>query len=80
MAESRERSDWARTSALMALIANAHRDAKKTRAFKPSDFDPFARVAEKPTEGIGALRALFTDQHGTPHNTTEANNGAERDR
>lgn len=74
MAESSERSESARTSSLMALIANAHRDPKKTRAFKPSDFDPFARATERPTEGIGALRALFTNQH-TPQDT-EANDGA----
>lgn len=42
MSEARERSDWARASALMALIANAHRDPRKGRAFKPGDFDPFA--------------------------------------
>ena len=43
MAEARERSEWARASALMALIANAHRDPKKNKAFKPRDFDPFTR-------------------------------------
>ncbi len=59
MAEARERSDWARTSALLALIANAHRDAKKTRPFKPSDFDPYGRRESKAND-IPALRALFT--------------------
>ena len=45
MAEGRQRADWARTSSLMALVANCHRDAKRSRAFRPSDFDPFARSA-----------------------------------
>jgi hypothetical protein len=35
MAEARMRDEWSRMSALMALIANLHRDPKKTRAFKP---------------------------------------------
>jgi hypothetical protein len=62
MAEARERSAWGRTSALLALIANAHRDARKTRPFKPSDFDPFARRGsggESATNDIPGLRALF---------------------
>ncbi len=63
MAEARERSEWSRTSAMLALIANAHRDAKRTRPFKPSDFDPYARRGsggESATNDIPALRALFT--------------------
>lgn len=42
MAEARQRDEWARTSSVLALIANTNRDPKKHRAFKPSDFDPFA--------------------------------------
>ena len=40
MAEAKGRESWAHTSALMALIANVNRDPKKTRPFKPADFDP----------------------------------------
>ncbi len=47
MSESRRREQWSRTSALMALIANANRDPKRSRIFRPSDFDPFARGGEK---------------------------------
>jgi len=43
MAEGRQRHTWVHTSSLLALIANANRDPKKTRAFKPSDFDPYAK-------------------------------------
>jgi len=42
MAEARGRESWARTSAVLALIANVNRDPKKTRPFKPSDFDPYS--------------------------------------
>jgi hypothetical protein len=42
MAEARARDNWAHTSAVLALIANVNRDPKKTRPFKPADFDPYA--------------------------------------
>jgi hypothetical protein len=62
MAESRQRADWARSSALMALIANTQRDPKKTRAFRPSDFDPFARPRSTLKTGIGVLKTVFIDK------------------
>ncbi|MCC7409959.1 MAG: hypothetical protein IT442_17970 [Phycisphaeraceae bacterium] len=40
MAEAHGREKWAHTSAILALIANVNRDPKKTRPYKPSDFDP----------------------------------------
>ena len=43
MAEARERAAWSHTSAIMALIANVNRDPKKTRPYKPDDFNPLAR-------------------------------------
>jgi len=43
MAEGLGRERWAHTSLICALIANANRDPKKHRPFKPSDFDPYAR-------------------------------------
>jgi hypothetical protein len=45
MAEGRQRANWAQTASVMALLANCHRDPKRSRAFRPSDFDPFARSA-----------------------------------
>ena len=42
MAEARGRDNWAHTSAILALVANVNRDPKKTRAYKPADFDPYA--------------------------------------
>jgi hypothetical protein len=66
MAEARSRDEWARASALMALIANCHRDPKKSRPFKPADFDPYAAkkteavVVDK--ENIGLLKQAFLDK------------------
>lgn len=64
MADARQRSEWSRTSALMALIANTQRDPKKARAFRPSDFDPFARARSTPTQktDIGVLKTVFIDK------------------
>jgi len=44
MAEGLGRERWAHTSILCSLIANANRDPKKHRAYRPSDFDPYARL------------------------------------
>ena len=46
MAEARQRHDWSIASSVMALLASVHRDPKKRRAFKPSDFDPFTRKSD----------------------------------
>ena len=60
MAEARSKDEWSRMSALLALLANCHRDPKKTRAFKPVDFDPFARRAAPVEVGMEAVREFFT--------------------
>lgn len=41
MAEARGKTEWARTGAILAMLANVNRDPKKQKAFKPSDFNPF---------------------------------------
>ena len=68
MAEGHGRDEWGRLSVLCALIGNAHRDPKKGRAFKPSDFDPFGRepgeVIEVNRENIGLLREAFAGRKG----------------
>jgi len=62
MAEGKQRDEWARTSSLMALIANANRDAKKHRAFRPTDFDPFSQT-NKPKQqvDVSILKEIFID-------------------
>jgi hypothetical protein len=65
MAEARSRQTWNHTSALLAMLANVHRDAKKTRAFKPADFHPHERSREAPTitkVGINVLKQVFVDR------------------
>jgi hypothetical protein len=63
MADGHQTEAWNHTAALLAMLANTHRDPKKTRAFKPSDFHPSAR-REKPKEAvpkvdISVLKAVF---------------------
>jgi hypothetical protein len=69
MAHARSREEWGRMSALKALVANVNRDPRKSRTFKPSDFDPYAVpehggdakgaiVVDKST--IGSLKRAFT--------------------
>jgi hypothetical protein len=59
MAEARARDAWSRTSSLMALLANCHRDPKKTRAYRPSDFDPFSRTSQPIPADFALLREMF---------------------
>jgi hypothetical protein len=47
MAEARGRDNWAHTSAVLALVANVNRDPKKTRPFKPADFDPYSAKGKR---------------------------------
>ena len=68
MAEGHGRDEWGRTALLCALVANAHRDPKKGRAFKVADFDPFGRepgeVIEVNRENIGTLKQAFVGRKG----------------
>jgi hypothetical protein len=68
MAEGLGRERWAHTSVICSLIANANRDPKKGRAFKPSDFDPYDKqpgeVTEVTPETIGTLKEAFLQQQG----------------
>ena len=66
MAESVARERWAHTSSVLAMLANTHRDPKKTKAFRPADFNPFEAKQKKRgipirADNIGVLRAL-TDE------------------
>lgn len=38
---------WQHTSALLAMLANTHRDPKRFRAYKPKDFDPYRQKKKK---------------------------------
>jgi len=78
MAEGHGRDEWGRTALLCALVANAHRDPKKGRAFKVADFDPYlsatgrqafgrepGEVIEVNRENIGTLKQAFVGRKGT---------------
>jgi len=58
MAKAKEKADWGRASALLSLIANANRDAKKHKAFSPADFNPYAKGAERIQGDISALKVF----------------------
>lgn len=66
MAEARQRAAWGRTAAVLALLANCHRDPQRGRPLRPADFDPYAgRCAEparRATVGIAALQAVFIER------------------
>jgi len=60
MAEARTRQEWSRTSSLLALIANVNRDPKKTRPFKPGDFNPLQERTQPAVKvGIEVLKQVF---------------------
>ena len=65
MTEARLESDWDHTSALLTLLANAHRDPKKRAPFRVEDFHPFRRRSGTgvriTAENIGLLKKVFVD-------------------
>ena len=59
MAEGRCREAWARHSALLALIAETHRDPKqRSRPFTPAEFDPYHQARRTPPTREETRRAL----------------------
>ncbi len=67
MAESRSQDNWAHTSAILALVANVNRDPKKSRAFKPADFNPHAQKTVSIKADISVLKQVFVDPSRNPH-------------
>jgi len=63
MAEARGRDAWGRTARVLALLANIHRDPKKHRAFRPSDFNPYETKRRSgipiKAKDIGLLKKVF---------------------
>ena len=64
MAEGRNENLWMLASAVMALLANCHRDPKK-RAFTPDDFNPMVHRTQRSDvirvtpENVGEMREAF---------------------
>ena len=62
MAEGRQREAWNHTAALLALLANCHRDPKRSHAFTVTDFHPLAAPLAPPPRGpIDLLKTVFID-------------------
>ena len=65
MAESRERAEWGRFAALMALVANAHRDPRRSSPVRPERFNPYAGTTHgqtgrnTPKAPLTVLRDVF---------------------
>ncbi len=59
MAEGRNKTMWQHTSAMLCLAANVARDPKKSRPFRPADFDPYAAKAKRiPMSKADVIRKL----------------------
>ena len=63
MAEARGEEAWNHTAAVLAMLANCHRDPKKTRAFGPRDFHPYERRGRSGVPlskaNLGLLKQVF---------------------
>jgi hypothetical protein len=64
MGEARSQVLWNHTSSILAMLANIHRDAKRSRIYHPSDFNPHGKKRPQPRTmvGIGALKHVFIDR------------------
>jgi len=58
MAEGKCREAWAHTAAVLSLTANIHRDPKRTKAFKPSDFNPYEAAKRNAVKGKADMTIL----------------------
>jgi hypothetical protein len=66
MGEARSRFAWGHTSALLAMLANVHRDPKRARVLKPADFNPHIQKTPHRNERVGVdiLKRVFVDRKG----------------
>ena len=64
MGEARSQVLWSHTSSVLAMLANIHRDAKRSKIYHPSDFNPHAKKLIQPRTmvGIEALKHVFIDR------------------
>jgi len=66
MADAKQTEDWNHTAAILAILANTHRDPKKTRPAKPADFHPYTKrsapTPAPPKVDITVLKAVFVDR------------------
>jgi len=58
VAEGRGRDQWAHTSTILAMIANANRDPKHSRAYVPDDFNPHVDQARQVSGDIREFKRM----------------------
>jgi hypothetical protein len=68
MVGARRQDQWSHTAAVMALVANVHRNPKKrARPFSPAEFHPLVERKTPPEgartvkTGVGILKRVFVD-------------------
>ena len=73
MVDARQRCEWALMSNLMSLLANINRDPKKSKVFKPTDFNPYYfQETERVTitkDNMDILRQAVVGIAGMPTNS-----------
>jgi hypothetical protein len=62
-AESRSRQEWARSSLICAILANANRDPK-SKPFTPDDFSPYKQEKPKPVKDTKAAFEMLKAMAG----------------
>jgi hypothetical protein len=65
MAEARQEEAWNHTAAVLSLLANIHRDPKRSRPYKPADFHPYLRARQSMSREvvpITVLKQVFVDR------------------
>ena len=64
MVDACRRDEWQHTSAVLAMLANAHRNPKKKpQPFTPAEFNPLVNERKKPKAktGVRTLKTIFVD-------------------
>lgn len=65
MVDARRRDEWQHTSAVLAMLANVHRNPKKKpQPFTPAEFNPLVTERKKAQvkTGVRTLKTIFVDQ------------------
>lgn len=65
MANGRHKSDWQHTASILCILANINRDPKKSRAYKPQDFDPTVKRSRR-SKGRAISFSKFVDDFMRP--------------
>ena len=61
MLDGRQRHDWSIAATVMSVMANLHRDPKRSRRLNPTDFDPFAKHRRPVRVDVSVLKDVFID-------------------